>query len=236
MKCIILCAGYATRLYPLTLNNPKALLPVKGKPLLDYTIDKIPKSIDSIIVVTNSKFYKNFKEWSKKHPNVEVLDDGTKSNEERIGGVGDLWLAKKNFNIEDDFLVILGDNLFDFDLDNFVDDFKKKGKTMIGVFPVSIEEIKKMGQVIVQDEKIVSIGEKSSNPKTNLAVTGIYAFTKSDLKIIGNYMQTEKPKEGPTYLIKHFVSLQDVYAHAFNGKWFDIGSIDTYNYVQEAWK
>lgn len=237
MKAIILCAGYATRLYPLTRDRPKALLLVKGKALLDYTIEKIPEEINEIILVSNDRFYKSLLEWSQKYGDrIKVLNDETLSNEDRLGGIGDLWFVIGKEKINDDILVIAGDNLFDLDLAEFVDEFKKINKTMLGICELDSEEIKKMGVVEIDDNnKLISFEEKPEKPKSNLASTGIYAFTKDDLKRIAEYMKTDESKDGPGFLIKYFCQKQDIYAFELKGRWFDIGSIETYEKVNEVW-
>ena len=236
MKAIILCAGYATRLYPLTLNTPKALLEIKRKPLLSYIVEKIPKKINEIVVVSNDKFYNNFVKWAQKYKGkIKVLNDGTTSNENRLGGIGDLYFAIKKENIRDDILVILGDNLFDFNLDDFINFFKKNKKTLVGVYEFPSEELKKLGVVKVEGNKIISFEEKPEKPRSNLASTGVYIFTNNDLNVIENYMKTENNKDGPGYLIKYFYSIQDVHTFTFKGRWFDIGSLEMYEKVNKEW-
>lgn len=239
MKAVILCAGYATRLYPLTLDNPKALLPIKGKPLLDYTLNKIfqeVKEISEIIIVSNARFYKNFLEWSGKFGNkVKVLNDMTTGNENRLGGIGDLWFAIDKEKIDEDILVIAGDNIFDFSLKELVKFFKNNNRTIAGIYKLDSEEIKKMSAVEISDGKIVGFEEKPVKPKSNLCSIGIYLFPKNDLKIIGEYMKGNGSKDGPGYLIKHFCSVKDVYPYILEGRWFDIGSRETYELVNKVW-
>ncbi len=239
MKAILPCAGYATRLYPLTLDVPKALLPIKGKPLLDYTIEKIRrevKEVDQIIVVSNAKFYPHFLAWSKKYGvYVKVLNDETESNETRLGGIGDLWFALQQEQIKEDILVIAGDNIFDFDLRKFIQFFRKVGKTTVGIYTLDAEEIKKMSCVEISDGKIVAFEEKPQQPKTLLSSIGIYLFSQSDLQNIKNYMKTDLSKDGPGYLVKYFCSTQEVYPFLFQGRWFDIGSKEIYEQVQKEW-
>ena len=135
MKAIILCAGYATRLYPLTLDKPKALLPIHDRALLDYTIDKLPENIKEIIIVSNDKYYENFLSWATKYGNrMKVLNDETTSNETRLGGIGDLWFAIEKEKVDDDILVLCGDNLFDFDLADFINFFEKHNKSAVFLF------------------------------------------------------------------------------------------------------
>ena len=236
MKAIILCAGYATRLYPLTIDKPKALLEIKGKSLLNYTLEKIPKEISEIIIVSNDKFYNNFLEWSKKiDRQVKVLNDNTTSNETRLGGIGDLYFAIRKEKINEDILVILGDNLFDFELQDFINYFNENNKTLVGVYEFPYEELKKLGVIKIKDNKIIDFEEKPEKPRSNLASTGVYIFSKDDLKVIENYMKTDKNKDGPGYLIKYLYPRQDVLSYIFTGRWVDIGSKEIYEKINKEW-
>lgn len=244
MKAVILCAGYATRLYPLTLNKPKALIEIANKPILSYIIEKVEEvnEVDSIYIVTNDRFYMDFVYWLEQNKHnfkkeVEIINDDTTTNETRLGGIGDLSFVIEKENIKEDILVILGDNLFDFDLRKIVNFFNNTKKTTVGVVDIDdIEEAKKMGVVETKDNKIISFEEKPQKPKSTLTSVGVYIYAKDDIKKISEYMKTDKPKDGPGYLVQNFVSSQDVFAFAFKGRWFDIGSIETYNKVNLEWQ
>ena len=237
MKCVILCAGYATRLYPLTLNKPKALLEIRGKPLLTDIVERILNEIEKIYIVSNDKFYYNFVWWlenlkSEFKEKIEIINDETSTNENRLGGIGDLNFVIESKQIDDDILVILGDNYFNFNLDNFINFFKKVGGTVLGVVSLDKEQAKSFGVVEIADDKISSFEEKPENPKSNLVSTGLYIFTKEDLKEIKEYMKTNLNKDGPGYLIKYFVGIKNVYAYKFDGWWIDIGSIEEYEKIK----
>lgn len=235
MKAVILCAGYATRLYPLTFDKPKALLQVKGKPIIDYIIERIPEEIDEIVVVSNHKFYSQFLKWAEKYDcRVKIIDDGTETNETRLGGIIDLNLAVEH-GINEDVLVILGDNLFDFDLRGFIEFFKNRKKTLLGIYKVTKEEAKRFGVVETQGEKIVSFEEKPVNPKSDTISTGLYIFTKNDLEELKKYSLGEGPKDAPGYLIKHLSCFQEVLCFSFKGRWFDIGTQDLYYRIKDNW-
>jgi glucose-1-phosphate thymidylyltransferase len=232
MKCIILCAGYATRLYPLTKDKAKALLPVKGKPILDHIVENVPDHINEIFVVSNETFFNDFVEWSLKYKNrVKVISDGTSSNETRLGGVGDLWHVIKKESIHDDILVILGDNLFNFNLSEFVDFFKKVNNTLVGVYDIkSLEDAKRFGVIKVEENKVISFIEKPFVPKSTLTSTGVYIYPAREIETIKEYMKTDNPKDGPGNLIKHFLDLnKDVYTFTLPGFWYDIGDKKTYD-------
>ncbi len=235
MKAVILCAGYATRLYPLTLDKPKHLLEIKGRPLLSYVVEKIPETIDEIFIVTNDKFYNNFIWWLQNQSEeikakTEIINDGTSTNETRLGGIGDLYFVIKEKNIQDDILVVLGDNLFTFSLNEFVELFNKVKKTTAGIYQVDDKElVKKYSVVEIKNNKLVSFEEKPQEPKTNLSSIGLYIFSKDDLKKIEEYMQTDLKKDAPGYLIEYFCKQkEEIYAYIFEGQWHDIGSLEEY--------
>src|SRR3989338_949502 len=198
MKAIILCAGYATRLYPLTLDKPKSLLEISGKPILDYIVGKIEKikEVDEIFVVANEKFYNHFGEWlnenkGKFEKKIKIVNDETISNETRLGGIGDLDFVIRKEKINDDLLVILGDNLFDFDLISFSEFFKTKNETCVGVYDLkNKEEVKHLGVLEIKNQKLISFEEKPQNPKSTIVSTGIYLFPKKEIKTINDYMKT----------------------------------------------
>ncbi|MEK6918161.1 MAG: nucleotidyltransferase family protein [Nanoarchaeota archaeon] len=235
MKCVILCGGYATRLYPMTLTKPKALLEVDKKPLVNHIIESIPDEIKEIYIVTNDKFYNDFVWWLQKQPfkdRVEILNDGTNTNETSLGGIGDLWFAINEKEINEDILVILGDNYFNFYLDEVIDFFNKFKKCVVALFDVkSLEEAKKFGVIEVENNKVVSFEEKPGNPKSTLISTGIYVFSKEEIVKIGKYIESHKPKDGPGFLVKDFSEKDEVYGILLKGFWFDIGDIKTYNEV-----
>jgi len=230
MKIVILAAGFGTRLYPLTLEKPKALLEIKGKPLIDYVIEKIPEN-NEIIVVSSGKFYDNFLEWNKRHKNkLKIIDDKTQKNEERLGGIGDLWLAIKEEKIDDDILIILGDNFFGFEISDFIKDFEENKEIMLGVYETNKEHAKKFGVANIDKEgNLIEIEEKPKNPKTNLIITGLYAIPKEKITNIEEYIKSNKNREGITYLIKDLMNKEKIKVHKFIGKWYDIGSLEDYN-------
>lgn len=244
MKAIVLAAGYATRLYPLTFDKPKALLPVKDKPILNYIVEKIEEinEVDKIFIVTNDKFYMNFVWWLKQYQGdfrkeIEIINDSTTTNETRLGGIGDLWFALKQKKINDDILVVASDNLFDFSLKGMADFFMKNNKTTAGIYDIGdMEEVKKMSIVKIENGKITFFEEKPQNPFTTLSCIAVYIFPKSDLNKIKEYMKTDKPKDGPGFLIQHFSQQGDVHAFILQGRWFDIGSIETYSEVNNNWE
>lgn len=236
MKTIILCAGYATRLYPLTENQPKPLLSIAGKPIIDYIIDQLD---GKIYIVTNQKFYPNFLEWAKtKNKDIEIINDKTTTNETRLGGLGNLYLVIKEKKINEDFLVIAGDNIFDFKIKDFIGFYKQKKSPCIVLYDVQDINLAKLYGVIQIDKnnKILSFEEKPENPKSTLISTGCYIYPKDFIKKIEGYMKTSHSKDGPGYLIQHFYKEQPIYGFKFKGKWFDIGNIEQYKKADEVFK
>ena len=165
MKCLILAAGYATRLYPLTENFPKPLLEVQGKKILDWLLEDIDKSgvVDQYVVISNHKFARQFQTWADQHRlPITVLDDGTESNETRLGAVRDVQFAIDALALHDDLLVIAGDNLLDFSLTDFIAyQRRKQTSCVMRYFEPSVEKLRKTGVAVVdEDDRIISMEEK----------------------------------------------------------------------------
>ena len=198
MKVILLCAGYATRLYPLTLDTPKPLLPVGGRPLLEWILDRVQqvKGIDAAYIMTNHKFSGHFSNWAKKvrYPwPVEVIDDQTTSNETRLGAIGDLAYALKEKKVgEEDLLVIAGDNLFTFDLVEFVGAARLKGPyAAIAVYDVKDRELAKQYGLVRPDAKgkVLEFLEKPKNPPAPISTSCITILTTPKLRVCGRWVQ-----------------------------------------------
>lgn len=248
MKAIILVAGFGTRLYPLTKDTPKSLLSIKGKPLLNYTLKKIEDvgEIDKVFIVVNERFYKKFQEWlenSKTEFNkeIELINDKVKSNEDRIGGIGDLKLVLDKKEIKEDILVLAGDSLFDFSLKSMVDFFKEKNRVVNAAYELeTIEEAKRFGVLELDENNMIkSFEEKPSEPKSKLMSLACYIFPKEKIDYIKEYAESEKSNEGPGYLIKDLVEekqgRENVYAYKVEGRHFDIGVEEDYKKANETW-
>ena len=234
MKAIIMAAGYATRLYPLTKDKPKPLLPVGGKPIIEYIIDKLKafQDIDTIYVVTNNKFYDHFVQWQEGFDYnipIEILNDGTLSNDDRLGAIGDMNFVINQKKINDDLIVVAGDNLFDFDLNklkNFADD---KNIVICGYDVNDYKLATQYGIVSVDDNgKVLSFVEKPENPPSTLAALGIYVFKKDKVALITKYINDGNIADAPGYFIQWAYKNDEVYSYIFNGIWYDIGDLTSY--------
>ncbi len=234
MKAIILAAGYATRMYPLTKDLPKALLPIKGKFVLDYLLDDIKqfKCIDEFVIITNHKFVKQFQDYiNDKDYKITVIDDGSSSNDTRLGAVGDISFAIKTLNIEDDILVIASDNLLNFSLDFFVEGEINTSRCMYYKLD-DLSKAKRTGIITIDEDGYVSsMEEKPENPKSNYAVPPFYLYAKKDLK----YLIDNKDLEGldsPGNFLCYLCKKEKVKAYLMPGERIDIGNIETYNKIK----
>ena len=230
MKAIILAAGYATRLYPLTQNKAKPLLKVGGKAIIDRILDKIYQvpDIKEIVVVTNDKFYLDFINWSKdkKDSRLIILNDSTKTNEDRLGAIGDIYFVIKEKKINDDLLVIAGDNLFEFSIHKFVDFFKQKKSSIVALRDLKDRnKIKgKFGVAILRNERIIDFQEKPEDPKSTLASTACYLFHKDDLGFIKELTESGGDLSG--LILKKLVEESELNGFVFTEAWFDVGSFE----------
>ena len=237
MKLIILAAGYATRLYPLTLNQPKPLLPVAGKPMLEHVVDHVAgiPDIDHAYVVTNAKFVSHFENWAKsyRHPNLRfgstIIYDGSTDDSNKLGAIGDMHLVLTKQEIDDDVIVIGGDNLFSNDLDDFGEYCKQKNAPVTGVYDVGdLEAIKKYNAIeIDEDNRITYFEEKPKNPKSTLTGIALYFYPKSTLSLIHQYIADGNNPDQPGRLVQWMYSRMPFFVWKVPGLWYDVGSIDT---------
>lgn len=239
MKAIILAAGYATRLYPLTLSQPKSLLTIGKKKMIEHIVHKIEylKEVDEIFIVSNDLFYDDFLQWSKGYrsrKSIKIINDGTTSNQDRLGAVGDIRFVIENEDIEDDVLVIAGDNLFEFSLLNFNNFFKEKKSCVVAIYDIKKKElaVKKYGIVEVDEKnKIVNFEEKPAEPKTSLVSTACYIFAKEHIVLLKKCLEESVALDNLGDFIKWLIEKKDVYAYIFKEKWFDIGSHEQFEEV-----
>ena len=240
MKALILAAGYATRLFPLTKKYPKPLLEVKGRPIINYIIEKIElvSGINEIYVVTNSKFISDFRKWAKtlkSSKKITLVDDLTKNNLDRLGAIGDIQFVIEKKKIQDDLLIVGGDNLFNGSLKGFLDATAKNiAPAAIGLYKLKHKSDACRYGVVKLDrlKKIVSFQEKPAKPNSNLVAMCLYYISKKYLKTIGIYMQSEKIKADATgSYIAWLKDRVNVLGYVFSGSWFDIGD---YKYLNSA--
>ena len=241
MKCLILAAGYATRLYPLTENFPKPLLEVGEKTILDWLIEDIDTMgiVDEYIVISNHKFAHHFDAWaSKKEQKITVVDDGTSTNETRLGAVCDIQFAIDKLSLDDDILVIAGDNLLDFSLTKFIKYAKKQNTTCImRYFESSQEKLKKCGVVTIDsDDKIINMVEKPANPESNWCCPPFYYYTKESAKLIKKGIESGCGVDAPGSFIAWLCKQVEIYAMEMPGKRYDIGNLESYEQVKKEYK
>jgi len=236
MKCVFLAAGYATRLYPLTENFPKPLLEVAGKPILDWLIDDMNQTsqIDEYIVISNHKFAKIFEDWSACR--YTILDDGTTSNENRLGAVKDIQFAIEQLQLDDDLLVMAGDNLLDFSLGGFIRYAKEKQATCVMRYYEADEaRLHKTGVAEIDvDGRILSLEEKPAQPKSHWCVPAFYYYTREDAHLIKKGIGSGCGTDAPGSFIAWLCGQTRVYAWEMPGHRYDIGSLQSYEAVKKT--
>jgi glucose-1-phosphate thymidylyltransferase len=241
MKCLILAAGYATRLYPLTENFPKPLLKVGEKTILDWLVDDIAAAglVDEYVVISNHKFAHHFEEWAAtRKEQISVVDDGTETNETRLGAVRDIQFAIDALKLDDDMLVIAGDNVLDFSLTHFIRyaDSKQSSAIMRYFEPVEAK-LRKCGIVeIDSDDKIISMEEKPSEPKSHWCCPPFYYYTKADAQRIPEAIESGCGIDAPGSFIAWLATQTTVYAMEMPGSRYDIGNLESYNEVSSIYK
>ncbi|MDE5793459.1 MAG: nucleotidyltransferase family protein [Muribaculaceae bacterium] len=242
MKNIIIAAGYATRLYPLTENFPKPLLKIGDSTILDRMladIDQIP-DIDEHIIVTNHRFAPIFEEWKAKSnykKPITIIDDGTTDNDNRLGAVRDLLLALESCKVDDDIMVLAADNILDFSLKGFIDYFKEKGSSVIMCHhEPELRKLQRTGVIAVDDDmKVLHMQEKPESPVSNWAVPPFYIYKKSDLPLIRECMDHGCGFDAPGNLAHYLTDVTLLHAWPMPGSRFDIGSMDSYQEAQERY-
>ncbi|KKR79111.1 MAG: Nucleotidyl transferase [Candidatus Nomurabacteria bacterium GW2011_GWA2_40_9] len=232
MDAIILAAGYATRLYPLTENPPKPLLKAAGKAIIEHILGKIAElgGIKKIYIVTNNKFAANFEEWAKNFESdfiVKIINDGTESNEDRLGAIGDMQHVIEKNSIDDDTIVIAGDNLFEFHLNGPMSLFRKKKSDVIVLYDVKDFELAKhYGVVEVKGGLLEKFEEKPAHPSSTLVSTGVYLFTRKTASLIKKYLEQGNNPDKSGSFVEWLHKREKVYAYITDKRWYDIGSFE----------
>ena len=243
MKIAILAAGYGTRLYPLTQNIAKPLIPINNKPMMNYLMDKIDLLRDKFCVkevniVTNNKFYTSFLDWKKKYKiNAEILNDGSNSQDDMLGAIGDMKFAINSNN--SDWLVLGGDNLFEDDLLGFIDfSLRNRPYSSVGLYDVKTKkEASRFGIVIVNNRKrIVEFYEKPMIPLSTLAASCVYFFSKQSLNLLDEFISQKAKIDASGKFIAWLVDNSKVFGYTLKGKWIDIGHFDSLKLAEKEFK
>ena len=227
MKALILAAGYATRLRPLTDTWAKELLPVGGRPIVDWILAAIAEvdGLDEVHLVTNARKAPAFEEWARDQ-GVTVHNDGTTTNENRLGAIGDLRFVIGRVGVDDDLLVIAGDNLFDYSLAEYASFWAGKGvASAIAVRDVgSIELARQYGIVdLGEDDRVLDFVEKPPDPVSTLAATATYLYHRSHLPLVEAYLDGGNSPDQPGRLVEWLCRREPVYGWRSGGAWYDIG-------------
>ena len=237
MKCLILAAGYATRLRPLTDNFPKPLLEVGGKPILDWLVEDIASTgeVEGFVVISNHRFAHIFEEWAAARPeNIVVVDDGTSTNETRLGAVKDIQFAVEALSIDDDLLIVAGDNLLDFSLGTFVKYSLEKGTSCVmRYFEPSETVLRKCGVLEIDNNGLIlGMVEKPAEPKSHWACPPFYFYKREDAVLIPEAIASGCGTDAPGSLVAWLSSKVPVHAMEMPGKRFDIGNLQSYEAVK----
>jgi glucose-1-phosphate thymidylyltransferase len=237
MKILILAAGYATRLYPLTLNKPKPLLEVAGKPMIEHVLDNIAPipGIDRVYVVTNDKFAAPFQRWAdhyratKSKLNFTIINDGSTDDTNKLGAIGDLNLVLDREQVDDDLIVVAGDNLFSESIEKFGAFCREKNAPVLGVYDVgNLEEIKKYNAISIDGAgRITFFEEKPKVPQSTLTGIALYFYPRATLPLIRQYVAEGNNPDQPGRLVQWLYTRTPFYTWRVPGLWFDIGSKET---------
>lgn len=245
MKAIILAAGYATRLYPLTENMPKALLPVGNKRILEHLLDAFTgeKEIDEIHIVSNARFFSQLSEWAESvkalYPQkIIVWNDGTTSNENRLGAIGDILFVLEKAKIDDDIFVAASDNLLSQKLTEYFADFRAHKCDLLLAGRIEDYEERKRYAILQLDEsfRVTDLEEKPQNPKTDIAAYAEYIYARETLPLFKTYIEEGNNPDSPGHFPEWLYRKKEVRAHIFEGECVDIGTIKMYNEIQKTWK
>ncbi len=243
MEAIILAAGYATRLYPLTSDTPKPLLEVGGRPMVEHIIHNMErvKELNKIYIVTNDKFYPNFLAWQRRcssSKQIEILNDGTTTNENRLGAIGDINYVLHARDIHKDLIVVAGDNLFEVPLPKVASSFYEQGYSTLVLYDVKDRELAKKYGIVAVDEqfKVINFQEKPVEPYSTLASTGIYLFPKKSLVLLEEYSANGSGKDRPGDFIAWLYPREPVYAYITDKTWYDIGSLEQLEKARQEFK
>ncbi|MGC8744816.1 MAG: nucleotidyltransferase family protein [Verrucomicrobiia bacterium] len=243
MNALILAAGYATRLYPLTLNQSKCLLNIAGKPMIDYVVEKLTplEEIDKIYIVSNEKFYNHFHDWlSSRKPScrnvpIEIVNDGSTDESNKLGAIGDICFVINKKNPDSDLLVIAGDNFLTDTLVDFVRFSRKKNAPVLAVYDLkTLKNVSKYSCVTIDsDGRLIEFEEKPENPKTSMIGIALYYYPAHILPLFEKYKQEQKHCDQPGRFIQWLYKREPVYAKEISGVWFDIGDSEVLQQAEQ---
>jgi glucose-1-phosphate thymidylyltransferase len=247
MKAIILAGGFAIRLLPLTKHIPKPLLPVAGKPVIDYILEQINQiqEIDKVIVSTNEYYENNFRYWlsgiSGHSKEIKVLYEGSKTEKRKLGAIAALQYVIETENLfNEELLVVAGDNLFEFSLIEFIKYYRKYRKPVIALCNktnVDVAELRKYGLGILDGYKrVIGFQEKPQEPKSSYIATGCYIYPPEILHYLQDYLKEKNNPDAPGFFIEWLHKRTDIYAFVSSEAWYDIGSLELYDQVNEYFK
>lgn len=246
MIALILAAGYATRLYPLTINTPKPLLPVGPKPMIDYITDEIDTlpDVSKIIVVTNHRFASQFEEWAGKRMSegrlipIEIVDDGTTDDTNKLGAIGDIQFVIDKYAIDEDFMIIAGDNLFTYKLRDMYDFFMEKRRdTLVAIRVEDVEQLKKLAVATLdEDNKVLHLAEKPTLPRSTVAIYATYFYLRETLPLFRQYLDEGNTPDAPGNFPSWLYTRKDVYAFRAPGTCVDIGTPENYKEVCDNYR
>jgi glucose-1-phosphate thymidylyltransferase len=241
MDVIILAAGYATRLYPLTLNKAKSLLEIAGRPMIEWVLDTLAEipDVGTIFIVTNDKFAKDFQQWADHYQDrqsglkLKIINDGSKSDDDKLGAIGDINFVVTRANLSQrELLILAGDNLLSESLAGFVE-FARKSPATVGVYDIGdLEKIKKYGNVTIDDDGTIRhFEEKPDKPQSTLAAIGVYYYSPAVVSLVTTYLAAGNNPDQPGRFVQWLYQHKPVKTFQIKGQWLDIGSKET---LQEA--
>ena len=245
MKALILAAGYATRLYPLTKDRPKALLEVQGKAIVDYIAEQIGtiEAINEIVIISNDRFYEHFRRWADDRgmafgKPITVINDQTTDESNKLGAIRDMQYAIDALKIDEDIVVIAGDNLFTYRLKDSYDLFIKSGKDLILAKTMQLQsDLQRMAVGLLDENGIViDMEEKPKNPKSDIAFFATYFYRRDTLPMIRDYLEQGNPPDAPGHFPAWLYVRKPLMAHVFDGECYDIGTFESYEEVQKNFR
>ena len=241
MKALILAAGYGTRLRPYTDRTAKPLLPIAGRPLIDYCIDWVvaADAVDEILIVSNQHYWEGFQEWQAATPSplpVTLINDGSTTNENRLGAIRDIELAIERQRVADDLLIMAGDNIFTFECAALVRFFREKHTPVITAHALDdVEKLRRTGVVLLDaDDRVIDFEEKPSEPKSNLGVPPLYIYPQRSLPRFREYLANPVNPDAPGHFVAWLHRQEAVHAFCFEGDRYAIDDPETYRQVDEA--